>query len=133
MMPTEQSATFQAQTLLCRECGRDFLWSAEEQQRFAELGLKNTPKRCRGCRTRKPAQPIPQQEMVRGKVKWFNVTKGFGFIIPDDKTKGEVYVHFSQIYGRGFMSLAPGQIVEFAIVQAERGPAAVNVRAVEAQ
>ncbi|HEV7674350.1 MAG TPA: cold-shock protein [Candidatus Angelobacter sp.] len=69
-------------------------------------------------------------EISRGRVKWFNANKGYGFITPDNPENGDVYVHFSQIVGKGFVSLTTGQTVDFNIVTAEKGLAAVNVRVV---
>ena len=63
---------------------------------------------------------------ITGKVKWFNDSKGFGFITRDDGQK-DCFVHHSAIQGNGFKSLAEGDRVEFDVVQGNKGPAAENV------
>jgi len=66
--------------------------------------------------------------MTTGTVKWFNESKGFGFIAPSDGGK-DVFVHFSAIQGSGFKTLAEGQAVEFEVEDGPKGPQASNVTA----
>jgi CspA family cold shock protein len=63
--------------------------------------------------------------MARGKVKWFNDQKGFGFI--EQEGGGDVFVHYSSIGGEGFKTLAEGDEVEFELTQGPKGPKAENV------
>ena len=64
--------------------------------------------------------------MATGTVKWFNESKGFGFISPSDGGK-DVFVHFSAIQGSGFKTLAEGQSVTFDVEDGPKGPQASNV------
>ncbi len=64
--------------------------------------------------------------MATGTVKWFNDAKGYGFIAPEDGSK-DVFVHFSNIAGDGFKSLAEGAKVEFEVREGTKGPEALNV------
>jgi CspA family cold shock protein len=65
-----------------------------------------------------------------GTVKWFNDSKGFGFLTRDDGEK-DCFCHHSAIQGSGFKSLREGEKVEFDVVQGDKGPAAENVTKVE--
>ncbi|HWR73812.1 MAG TPA: cold-shock protein [Nitrospirota bacterium] len=64
--------------------------------------------------------------MSTGKVKWFNEAKGYGFIEPDGGGR-DVFVHYSAIQGEGYKTLSEGQLVDFDIIQGEKGPQASNV------
>ena len=66
---------------------------------------------------------------VKGSVKWFNESKGFGFITPENGSK-DVFVHFSAIADTGFKTLAEGQRVEFEVTDGAKGPSAANVVAI---
>ena len=67
-------------------------------------------------------------DKVNGTVKWFNETKGFGFI-QQESGGPDVFVHFSAIAGSGFKTLAEGQKVKFAVSQGAKGPQAEDVEA----
>jgi CspA family cold shock protein len=65
--------------------------------------------------------------MATGTVKWFNESKGFGFITPDDGGK-DIFVHFSAIQGEGFRTLSEGQAVSYEIENGPKGPHATQVK-----
>jgi len=63
----------------------------------------------------------------KGKVKWFNAEKGFGFITPEDGST-DVFAHFSAIQGKGYRSLDEGQEVEYEVKEGPKGPQASEIR-----
>jgi len=68
---------------------------------------------------------ISTEKRARGTVKWFNVSKGFGFIVKDDGE--EIFVHFRSIRGEGRRGLRDGQSVSFVVTQSDKGPQAEDV------
>jgi CspA family cold shock protein len=64
--------------------------------------------------------------MTKGKVKWFNENKGYGFITREDGP--DVFVHFTAIQGEGFKTLAEGEEVEFEVTEGDKGAQAANLR-----
>ena len=73
-----------------------------------------------------PKREHGEDQMAEGTVKWFNDSKGFGFIEQDNGP--DVFVHFSEIQGEGFKSLAEGDRVSFEVTQGQKGPQSANVR-----
>jgi CspA family cold shock protein len=63
--------------------------------------------------------------MAKGTVKWFNESKGYGFITSEDGT--DVFAHYSAIQGEGFKTLAEGDAVSFDVVEGDKGPKAANI------
>ena len=68
--------------------------------------------------------------MSTGTVKWFNDSKGFGFITPDGGGE-DLFAHFSAIQNQGFKTLAENQRVQFEVTQGQKGPQASNIRVIE--
>ncbi len=64
--------------------------------------------------------------MSKGTVKWFNESKGFGFIVPDDGG-ADLFVHHSEIQTEGFATLRDGQAVEYTVGEGKKGPCATRV------
>jgi len=70
------------------------------------------------------------QDMATGTVKWFNDSKGFGFVTPEDGGK-DLFAHFSAIQGQGFKTLKEGQRVSFDVTTGPKGLQAANIRAAD--
>jgi CspA family cold shock protein len=67
---------------------------------------------------------------LKGKVKWFNAAKGYGFINSEDQTK-DIFVHYSAIEMEGYKTLEEGQEVEFTLEEGPKGPTALNIKKAE--
>ncbi|MBP6343415.1 MAG: cold-shock protein [Candidatus Omnitrophica bacterium] len=64
--------------------------------------------------------------MIKGKVKWFNNQKGYGFIVAEEGSS-DIFVHYSTIQGDGYKTLSPGQDVQFELIKGDKGEQAQNV------
>ena len=75
--------------------------------------------------------PLKEYDMTTetGTVKWFNESKGFGFIAPDNGGK-DLFAHFKEIQGTGFKTLLENQRVEFEVTQGQKGPQASRIRGI---
>jgi CspA family cold shock protein len=92
------------------------------------LVTRARPAAVQAAATARPASanaPADDRDREQGSVKWFNVSKGFGFITVDDGQ--EIFVHFRSIRGEGRRSLRDGQRVSFYIAQSDKGPQAEDV------
>ncbi|HEM62130.1 MAG TPA: cold-shock protein [Chloroflexi bacterium] len=112
---------FTDQLIECSECQRKFLFRVEEQRRMASDGGVVEPELCPACR-----EQDAENGRIVGHVKWFDPSKGYGFISRDDG-RGEVFVHRSEIQYQGPKVLYEGERVEFELEQDRRGEKAVNV------
>jgi CspA family cold shock protein len=65
--------------------------------------------------------------LTKGKIKWFNNQKGYGFVNPDGEEARDVFVHYSAIQGDGYKTVTNGQDVEFELIQGPKGDMAQNV------
>jgi len=74
----------------------------------------------------RPVNRPRSNKVSKGTVKWFNASKGFGFINPDDGGE-DLFVHHSEVKTAGYASLDEGQTVEFTVGQGKKGPCATNV------
>jgi CspA family cold shock protein len=112
---------FADKMLVCERCRKSFVFTVTEQRNLTRSGVEvYEPRFCPQCR-----QGDEGQVKLIGEVKWFNNTKGYGFIRKADGV--EIFVHHTSVVGTGFKTLVEGQQVEFRIEQTDKGPQAVDV------
>lgn len=111
------------ETLYCERCGISFLWPREERSAprpdIEESVASPRPRLCPGCR-----KLLPQANRERGLVKWYDGRKRYGFI--GRSGHDDVFVHRSELLE--VSRLQPGDLVEFAVVETDRGIQATGVR-----
>ncbi|HDQ34934.1 MAG TPA: hypothetical protein ENN14_01295 [Chloroflexi bacterium] len=107
---------------VCEQCGKKFVFRVEEQRTQAELGFEvNTPSRCPKCRQ----QSEPEPGLRPGIVKFYDQSKGFGFII--EQSGAEVFFHRTGITGDVDAVTQEHAEVWYELEMTDRGPQAINV------
>jgi CspA family cold shock protein len=101
--------------------------TAQPSKPAAKKSSKKAPKKAPATKT--PAKNFDSADREEGEVKWFNVTKGFGFITRDNGE--EIFVHFRSIRGEGRRSLRDGQRVSYVVSDSDKGPQAEDVEGLE--
>jgi len=116
--------TFRDTFVTCQECGKQFIFTVEKQRQMADRGQEVVmPERCAGC-----TQQVDYGDKHHGRLKWFNLEKGYGFIAGDDGK--EVFVHRNGIplTPEGTLPLLEeGQEVLYEVQDSPKGPQAVQV------
>ena len=121
---SKQNMNFRDMQVHCEECGRDFFFTVEQQRRLAERGMEIVvPAFCDNCRQR-----VSYGGKLHGRIKWFDPTKGYGFIVGDDGK--EIFVHRNSVVPTpegGLPPLEDGQEVLYEAADSPKGPQAVQV------
>jgi cold shock protein len=116
--------SFRDTLVTCRECGRQFVFTVETQRQMAERGLEVTiPDLCDAC-----TQRVAYGGKFHGRIKWFSLEKGYGFIVRDDGT--EIFVHRQGVPLDAEGTLPPldeGKEVLYEVMDTPKGPQAVQV------
>jgi len=109
----------------CEECGKQFICTVEKQRQLAERGVEMAiPDLCDAC-----TQNIKYGGKLRGRIKWFSLEKGYGFIVQEDGS--ELFLHRSGVSSGENSTLPPladGQEVLYEVMDSSKGPQAVGVR-----
>jgi len=116
--------TFRDTLVTCQECGKVFVFTVEKQRRLAEQGREvSIPELCDAC-----TRSVKYGDRLHGRIKWFSLEKGFGFITQDDGS--EIFVHRSGVpltEQATLPDLPDGQEVLYEILDSPKGPQAVKV------
>jgi CspA family cold shock protein len=111
----------------CQKCGKEFVFTVEEQRRLDEAGLElAAPAECRACRSEIELSPGPH----RGVVKWYDPEKGYGFVVHSPGK--DIFFHRTGIAEGETALFEDGTPVTYTIEESEKGPHAVNVARIDA-
>lgn len=112
----------------CSECGKQYVFTVEQQRKLADRGLEVVPPDLCGSCTQPTPQATYEGGQLHGQIKWFNPDKGYGFLVQDDGS--ELFVHRSGVVPTSDgspVTLAEGQEVLYEITESPKGPQAVQV------
>ena len=112
----------------CEECGKQFVFTVEEQRRLDNMGLEVEPSRCPECRENKTMEALEDGEQ-RGVVKWYESKKRYGFITM--RTGDDIFFHKNAIAEGGEDDYKEGVQVTFTVTESDKGPEASEVKLAE--
>lgn len=115
----------------CENCGKQFIFTVEEQRRLDKMGFEVEPTLCPDCRERKGPEPEPESEPgeQQGVVKWYEPKKRYGFITM--RSGNDIFFHRNAITEGAEEDFTEGAKVKFEVTESEKGPEAENVILVE--
>ncbi len=112
----------------CEKCGKQFIFTVEEQRRLDEMGLEVEPTFCPECRESKELEPLESGEQ-RGVVKWYESKKRYGFITM--RNGNDIFFHRNAIAEGKEKDFAEGAKVTFSVAESDKGPEATEVKLIE--
>lgn len=113
----------------CEKCGKQFVFTVEEQRRLAEMGFEVEPSLCPDCQSEKSLTEKLTSGSQRGAVKWYDSEKRYGFITLRDGE--DIFFHRNDIAAGEKPSFSDGTPVSFRVEKGAKGPKAVDVKRVE--
>ena len=109
----------------CENCGKQFVFTVEEQRRLDKLGLDVEPTLCPDCREKKDLEPLESGEQ-RGVVKWYEPRKRYGFITM--QSGEDIFLHKNAIAEGNERDFDEGVKVTFSVTESDKGPEASEVK-----
>lgn len=115
----------------CENCGKQFIFTVEEQRRLDKMGLEVEPTLCPECREGKEIEIEPETGEQQGIVKWYEPRKRYGFITM--RSGDDIFFHRNAIVEGDEEHFTEGAQVTFEVTESEKGPEATNVALIESQ
>ncbi len=110
----------------CEKCGKQFIFTVEEQRRLTELGFEATPSQCSSCQTTIDLEPGQRQ----GVVKWYDLDKKYGFIT--QRSGDDIFFHRDGLMPDEKPQFPDGTPVTYRVEESQKGPKAVDVARIDA-